>query len=237
LHGQKTVSRRAWILAGSTIVGLGALAAIWRFTPLADYLTSDEIRSWARALRRVPWAPAALVFAYTPASLVMFPTPVLTLFAVIAFGAWTGAAYALGGIMLSAFALYVVGRYVRYEKVRKFASRGVDTARDLAHDHGIMTIIAANLMPVPPFGVQCFIAGAVRMKFWEFALGNLISRAPGVIVAALFARELLAALDDDSPVNYWLLAPAALAFIAFWYYGRRWALNHQRRPRRRRRKR
>lgn len=178
--------------------------------------------SWARALRKNPWAPAALVLAYTPASLVMFPTPVLTLFSVIAFGAWRGGWYALGGIMLSAFALYAVGRFVRYEKVRRFASRGVDDARAFAREHGIVAVIAANLMPVPPFGVQCFLAGAVRMKFWEFAVGNLVSRAPGVIVAALFARELLAALDDES-VNLWLLVPAAAAFVAMVYFGRRWA--------------
>ena len=222
-----------WILIGAA-AALAALAAAWHWTPLADYLSAHEIRGWARALRRDPWAPAALVLAYTPASLVMFPTPLLTLFAVIAFGAWAGGSYALGGIMLSACALYAIGRFVRYERLRKFASRrGVDTARDLAREHGILTVIAANLMPVPPFGVQCIAAGAVRMKFWEFALGNLISRAPGVIVAALFARELLAALDDES-VNYWLLVPAVLAFIAFWYFGRRWALQHQRRRRPRR---
>jgi uncharacterized membrane protein YdjX (TVP38/TMEM64 family) len=81
-------------------------------------------------------------------------------------------------------------------------------------------------MPVPPFGVQCFLAGTMRMKFWEFALGNFISRAPGVIVAAIFARELLNALDDDSAINYWLLVPAALASIALWYYAQRWAKRH-----------
>jgi phospholipase D1/2 len=154
----------------------------------------------------------------------MFPTPLLTLFAVIAFGAWPGAGYALAGIMLSACAFYATGRYVRYEKVRRLASRGVDTARAFAREHGIVAVIAANLMPVPPFGVQCFLAGAIRMKFWEFALGNLISRAPGVIVAALFARELLAALDEDASVNYWLLVPAALAFVGMWFFGRRWAV-------------
>ena len=206
---------------------LGGLAAAWHWTPLADYLSAHEVLAWARELRRVPWAPIGLVLAYTPASLVMFPTPVLTLFSVIAFGSWRGAWLAMGGIMLSAVVFYVVGRFVRYEKVRRLASRGsIDDARAFAREHGIVAVIAANLMPVPPFGVQCFLGGAVRMKFWEFALGNLISRAPGVIVAALFARELLAALDDES-INYWLLVPAAAAFIAMWYFGRRWAARRE----------
>ena len=220
------MSRRARILVGAVLV-IGALGAAWRWTPLADYLTADQIIHWARALRRDPWAPAALVLAYTPASLIMFPTPLLTLFAVIAFGALAGAGYALGGIMLSAFALYAIGRYVRYDKIRRFASRGVDTARAVAREHGIVAVVAANLMPVPPFGVQCFLAGAVRMKLWEFTVGNLISRAPGVIVAAIFARELLAMLDDDSGVNYWLIVPAALGFAAMWYFGRRWAKRYE----------
>lgn len=221
----KRPSRRVLLVLGA--VAMAALAAIWHWTPAADYLNAAEIIGWARKLRRNPWAPAALVLAYTPASLIMFPTPLLTLFAVIAFGALAGAGYALGGIMLSAVALYAIGRYVRYDKVRRFASRGVDAARAMAREHGIVAVIAANLMPVPPFGVQCFLAGAVRMKLWEFTLGNLISRAPGVIVAAIFARELLAMLDDDSGVNYWLLVPAALGSAAIWYVGRRWAKRYE----------
>jgi len=216
------VPRRSWILIGA-LLAAGALAAGWHYTPLADYLSASAILEWARALRRNPWAPAVLVVAYTPASLVMFPTPVLTLFAVLAFGALRGGSYALGGIMLSGFALYAIGRFVKYRRIRSFASRGMDAARDIAREHGILAVIAANLMPVPPFGVQCFVAGSMRMKFWEFALGNLISRAPGVIVAALFARELLAALDEDSGVNYWLLVPAALGFGALWFFAHRWA--------------
>jgi len=229
------VSRRARLLLGAILV-IGALAAAWRWTPLADYLSAEHIVGWARALRRNPWAPALLVLAYTPGTMLMFPTPVLTLFAVIAFGAWPGAAYALAGIMLSACVLYAIGRFVRYEKVRRFASRGVEAARDLAHEHGILAVVAANFMPVPPFGVQSFIAGAVRMKFWEFALGNLISRGPGVVLAAIFTRELLAALDDDSGINYWLLVPAGIVFVAIAVFGRRWAKRRESRRSRTRKK-
>jgi uncharacterized membrane protein YdjX (TVP38/TMEM64 family) len=230
----KKPSRRLLLVLG--VLAMGALAAVWRYTPVADHLSAADVVAWARKLRRSPWAPAALVLSYTPASLIMFPTPLLTLFAVIAFGALLGGAYALGGIMLSAVALYAIGRYVRYEKLRRFASRGVDTARAVAREHGIVAVIAANLMPVPPFGVQCFVAGAIRMKFWEFAAGNLISRAPGVIVAALFARELLGMLDDDSGVNYWLIIPAALGFLAMWYFGRRWARGYEEKAKAKRRK-
>ena len=88
-------------IALGTLV-LVALAAAWRYTPLKECITSENITAWARAVRELWWAPIALVVAYTPAAVLMVPRPVLTLFAVLAFGVWLGLAYATAGVMAAA---------------------------------------------------------------------------------------------------------------------------------------
>src|SRR5688572_28578170 len=82
--------RPAWGKLIVAALALAALAAAWRYTPLSEYITGQRLSGWARAMRETPWAPMALVIAYTPAAFVMFPRPVLTLIAVIAFGPWPG---------------------------------------------------------------------------------------------------------------------------------------------------
>src|SRR3954467_5556540 len=77
---------------------LGALAAAWRFTPLAQLITPEHVSGWARVVRQAKWAPAALVLAYTPAEFIMFPRAALTLLGSIAFGPWRGFAYGFAGI-------------------------------------------------------------------------------------------------------------------------------------------
>ena len=66
-------------------------------------------------------------------------------------------------------------------------------------------------------------------------VGGIIAGAiigSGELLIGGIVLILSAALDDDSGINYWLLVPAGIGFLAMWYFGRRWAERHQsgRRP-------
>ena len=53
----------------------------------------------------------------------MFPRPLITLAAVVAFGPWLGFLYALIGILVAAAVAYYAGR-LRRDTVRRLAGRG-----------------------------------------------------------------------------------------------------------------
>src|SRR4051812_6179479 len=99
----------AWGKLLAAVLIIAGLAAVWRFTPLAELITPEHVSVWARALRQAKWAPAALVLAYTPAEFVMFPRAVLTLLASISFGPWRGFAYGFTGIFVASLATYWAG--------------------------------------------------------------------------------------------------------------------------------
>ena len=135
---------RAWwklALAGLFIV---ALAAAWRFTPLYDYLTGERVRDWARLVRETPWAPVALILAYTPAAFLMFPRPLLTLVAVIAFGRWIGFACAMAGILLSAFAAFYAGRLLPPSTMRRYGGRYYEPAKRALERHGLVAVFESR---------------------------------------------------------------------------------------------
>jgi uncharacterized membrane protein YdjX (TVP38/TMEM64 family) len=215
--------RPAWGKIAAAVLVLAALAAVWRYTPVAEYLTAERIREWARLVRETPWAPVAVILAYTPASLILFPRPLITLLIVVAFGPWLGIAYAVTGIMLAAMVTYYLGRALPRRKVREIGGDKAEALGKGARRHGVIAVVAFNLLPVPPFAVQNMIAGAVRIKVWEYALGSVLSLIPAIIATAVFGNQVSAALDDAAEVSWWAIGAAAIGLAIFIYFGRRWA--------------
>jgi hypothetical protein len=105
------------IVLGAIVAAL-ALTLLWRYTPLAEYVTPRNALDWAQRFSAYWWAPLVVILAYTPASLVMFPRWLITLMAVAAFGPWAAFAYAQTGVLVAAIAGYVTGELVNRETVR-----------------------------------------------------------------------------------------------------------------------
>ena len=215
-------AKPAWGKLAAMAAVLVALALAWRYTPLNEFLSRENIREWARAARETPWAPIAVILAYTPAALFMFPRPLLTLLTIIAFGRWLGAAYSGAGIMLAAMATYYAGRMMRRETVVRLAGGKLDEAGKVLREHGIVAVFASNQLPVPPFAVQGLIAGAIRIPAWQYAVGSLLGMAPGLLAATVFAGELRAALEDPSSISWWVFALVIVVFAAFIWGVRKW---------------
>jgi uncharacterized membrane protein YdjX (TVP38/TMEM64 family) len=213
----------AWTKLGLIVLVVCGLAAAWRFTPLADVLTPQNLAGWARSVGGSRWTALVLVLAYTPGAFLMFPRPVLTLVTILALGVRIGLAVSMAGIMLSALSTYAAGRFLKRSTVRHLVGEKLDKAGDLLRGHGVVAMFAANMLPVPPFGVQGILAGALRIPLWEYALGTFLSLLPGALMITAFGAQIRTAFEDPSQVNYWLPALAAVAFGAFIYIGRRWA--------------
>src|SRR5689334_5866378 len=112
-HMVETTRRRrrpAWGKLALLALGVAALAAAWRYTPLAQFVSPQRIMGFARLAGSTKWAPFAVVAAYIPAAFVMFPRPLLSLFAIVAFGLWIGGLCVVLGVMAAALATYYAGR-------------------------------------------------------------------------------------------------------------------------------
>jgi phospholipase D1/2 len=221
--GLKRKGRRpAWgrILIAAAV--FAALAAAWRFTPLSELITAERVIAWARALRGVSWAPIAVMLAYTPAAFVMFPRPLLTLFTVIAFGPWLGFAYGMTGILLSALATYYAGRVLRPDTVKRLAGDKLDDVTKALRRHGRLAMLAVRIVPAAPFAVEGIIAGALRIKVWDYALGTFLGMLPGVLATTVFGDQIATALEDPSRINWWLVGAVIIALLAMTWFVRRW---------------
>jgi len=212
----------AWGKLLAIVVVVAALAAAWRYTPLSEYITAERITGWARAIRGWSWAPLVVMFLYTPAAFVMFPRPVLTLLTVIAFGPWLGFAYGMTGIIGSALATYYVGRLLPEKTLQRLAGNKLDDVIKALRRRGLMAMLAVRIIPVAPFAVEGFIAGAVPIKLWEYTLGTFLGMLPGVLATSVFGGQLAAALEDPSTINWWIVGGVILAMVALTWYVKRW---------------
>jgi len=216
--------KRYWLKAAGLVVLIAGLTALWRLTPLADYLSADRITAWAQRFADAPWAPVAVMAAYVPAALILFPRPLITLFAVVAFGPWLGFVYSMFGIVVSAFLTYLAGMRLDRSIVRRLSGPQLDRIIRVLRQRGLVAMTALRLVPLAPFAVEGVIAGAIHIRLRDFLLGTAIGMLPGTLAATVFGDQLHAGLQDPGQVNYWLIGGVVVALVVASALVRRWLL-------------
>ena len=215
--------RWSWVL-GAAVVIIGLLLA-WRYTPLAQLATPDHIIGWAHEFNGLWWAPLVVISAYIPACFVMFPRPLITLFAVVAFGTKLGVVYALTGILLSAEVTYFTGRLINRDTVRRIAGTRLNRVSEILRRRGLIAMTALRLVPLAPFAVLGLVAGAIRVKLWHFTLGTALGMLPGTVTTILLGDQIETALRDPGEINYWPVAAAVLVLAGAAFAVRKWLFN------------
>ncbi len=211
----------AWVKLSIIAAVFIGLAALWRFTPLAGVVSAETVIGWAHDFGTRWWAPLVVIAAYTPACFVMFPRPLITLAAVVAFGAWFGFLYALIGIVASAAVTYFVGQRMRRDTVRRLAGPKLDRIVAVLKRHGLVAMTLLRLVPLAPFAVEGMVAGAVHLKLWHLLVGTAIGMLPGTLAATLFGDQLESAVTGGG-INWWVVGSAALLLAGGAIAVKRW---------------
>jgi len=203
----------AWGKLALFAVMIVALTALWRWTPLAHTVSAERVLDLAHDFGSQWWAPLVVMAAYTPACLVMFPRPLITLAAVIAFGPWLGFLYSLMGIVGSSVVTYYIGRRMRRDTVRRLAGPRLDRMIDVLKKYGLIAMTLLRLVPIAPFAVESIVAGAIHMRLWHVMLGTAIGLLPGTLATTIFGDAIETALTGTGDVNWWLVG-GAVALLA-----------------------
>lgn len=208
------------LLIGVAIVGL--LTAAWRFSPLAHVFTPEGVIAWFESFAANWWAPLVIVAAYTPASVVMFPRPIITLAAVVSFGAWEGFAFAMTGVVLASAIGYYAGRAFGRQAVRRLAGPRLNRLTQVLQRRGVIAITAVRLVPIAPFIVESMVAGAIHMKLWQLSVGTFLGMLPGTLMATVLGDVIESALHDPSRINWWFVGGVAALLATATYIVQRW---------------
>ena len=214
--------RKLWIAGAAVGSLLVVLFALWKFTPLGEMFSAENVEGTLEAISGRWWTPWLLAALFTPAALVMFPRPILTLAAVAVFGFAEGFAIAMGGVLASATIFYLAGRRIDEKRLEHLAGPRIPRVRKMLQREGLMAVTVIGLLPVAPFTIEMLIFGALRVKLWHVLVGVFLAMLPGMIGTTVIGHQLMNSLRQGQTMNRGIVAATVVALVALGFFTHRW---------------
>ena len=222
--------RWRYALPGLAVLLIAAMAGLWQWTPLGDYLDIGVLTGMAVRFSRQPFTPFVVIAGYVLAGLLSIPITILIVVTGVVFGALKGGIYALSGTLISAAVTYGIGRWLGRETVRKLAGKRINNLSKRLAKRGLVAMVILRLLPVAPFTVVNVIAGASQIGMRDYMLGTLLGMGPGIVITVLFAHNLASAMRDPSPGSFAMVALIAVVLIAVSVALQRLFITHDKSP-------
>jgi uncharacterized membrane protein YdjX (TVP38/TMEM64 family) len=215
-------ARIPWREIAITLVGIAILAALaFAIDPLHEAVKAalqgdnDEVR---RQIDRMGAAGPLLILALALLhAVVLYPAEIVDAAAGYAYGFFPALALMTVSWVLSGLVCWVVGRRVarplfdrwfgssRFERVERAIERG-----------GPPLLIAMRLIPILPFSIVSYAAGAARVPAWRFLWTTALGYLPITALAVYFGTKLEGMSLTDP-----LVLGSALALLALLAIGHR----------------
>jgi|APTNR8051073442_1049403.scaffolds.fasta_scaffold00141_9 phosphatidylserine/phosphatidylglycerophosphate/cardiolipin synthase-like enzyme/uncharacterized membrane protein YdjX (TVP38/TMEM64 family) len=227
------VVARHLVFVGLGIGAIVALSLVWRVGPLPEWLDTEGLAAWWQTFGNTPMAAGITVATFVVGGFVMVPLTVLITTAAIAFGPVLGSAYAFAGALLAAAVDYGLGALLGQGWARRLLGPRWRRIGDALSGRGALAIALVRLVPVAPYFVVNFLAGAIRVRFLHFVLGTALGLAPGILALSMLGAQIGAVLRKPDWLNISVLVAITLVLILGLSLGVRWL--HRRHGRRRRR--
>lgn len=213
-------------------IGIAALllvAAVWFAAAPVRLPSIAELVALAERGRGSPLAPAIALLAFMAGGVAVFPINLLIAATLVVFGPIYGAIYALLGSLASAAVMHSLGRRLPQGQVARLLGRRGERLRRRIVGYGVLAVAIVRFLPLAPFSVVSFVAGAARVERGVYAAGTALGMLPGIALYALFVDRALAALADPRPWTWLIAAAAALLIVALALAARAWLARAARR--------
>lgn len=211
------------------IAVVGAMAIIWRWTPLEEWLDIGSVLQAARWIEAQPYSPLIVLTAFLAGGLVSFPVTLMIIATIVIFGPWPGLVYTLLGAELSAICMFFIGRLLGQETVRKLSGALLNRLNCKLSKSGLAAVIMFRIVPVAPFTVINLIAGVSDISTRDFALGTLIGLLPGTIAIAFVGDQIAKSMKAPDLTSLTILAVSIVTAAAALYGLRRFLISRQQR--------
>jgi uncharacterized membrane protein YdjX (TVP38/TMEM64 family) len=215
---------------GVTLAGVALLAGMVLAIPELRHAFGAAIRGDTAEVRTeldsLGVAGPLLILALALIHAVVFyPAEIVDAAAGFVYGFFPALALVMVGWMLSGFLCYAVGRSVarplldrwlgakRFERLEAMIERG-----------GATLLLAVRLIPIVPFSLLSYTAGAARVPPWRFAWTTALGYLPITALSVYFGTRL-EGLSLTDP----LILGSAAALLAL-LLGGHWILRRQSRP-------
>ncbi len=189
-------SRPPLLEIGITLAGVALLAGLVFAVPAlheaslaAIHGETDKVQSEIASLGL---AGPLLILALTMLHAVVFyPAEIVDAAAGLAYGFLPALLLMMFGWVLSGLACFFVGRSVARPLLdRWFGSERFERIEARIERGGAKALIAARLIPIFPFSIVCYAAGAARVPVWRFTWTTAVGYLPITAISVYFGTQL-----------------------------------------------
>ncbi len=192
---------------------------LWLVAPLhqaAAFALRGDTTGLRNQLRDLgPWGALVLVGVILAHAAIPYPAEIPTAAAGFVYGFAVALPLVMLAWLLSALATYAMGRYAGRSLLHRLAGeRRFGTAEATVLRGGATVLLAARLVPIVPFSLTGYVAGAARVPLRRFAWTTVVGFLPLTLVFVLLGSRLQS-LSLSDPLLYMALAPIlALLLLA-----------------------
>ena len=219
--------RLPWAEIGITLLGLALLAALAiAVDPLRESVTAliqgdqDEVRNQIDRLGL--WGPLLILALTVLHAIVFYPAEIVDAAAGFAYGFFPALLLMMVGWLANGLVCWAIGRSIarplldrwfgaeRFERVERAIERG-----------GATLLIAMRLIPILPFSIVSYAAGAARVPLARFLWTTAVGYLPITAIAVYFGTRL-----EDLSLTDPLVIGSGLALLALLGAGH-WTMRRQ----------
>jgi uncharacterized membrane protein YdjX (TVP38/TMEM64 family) len=219
----RRLGRRAWLVLGSGLALMGALAMVWTNPDVLAWINPSHLVSLAGDWAQGPLAPPLAILAIVLLGLTGFPVLIIILTVGLLFDTWLALAINVIGVNASAALLFGLGTVLGRDAVERFGGRAIPALSKRLAKQGAATVAALRNLPIAPFTLVNLICGATHIRFRDYMLGTLLGMGPGIIALSFLGDRLARSLKNPDLATLGGLAGVAVITAGLAHLFQRWA--------------
>jgi uncharacterized membrane protein YdjX (TVP38/TMEM64 family) len=214
--------RLPWLEIGVTLAGIALLAAMVLGIPPLRHAVEAALQGDTTEVRHQidklgVGGPLLIIAMALIHSVVIYPAEIVNAAAGFVYGFLPALAIVTVGWMASALLCYAVGtRVARPLLDRFFGVERFERFERMIERGGIPLLLALRLIPVVPFSLVGYAAGAARVPLWRFIWTTLVGYLPITALAVYFGTRLEGMEITDPLVLGSVAALLILLFVGNW---------------------
>ena len=168
-----------------TAIAVAAVVAVVLLVPLP---TALQLRDWAASAG--PWFPLAFLAAHVVVTVLPFPRTAFTLAAGLLFGPALGVAIAVTASTVSALLALLMVRGLGWQLSKLVSHPAVEAVDARLRARGWAAVLSLRLIPVVPFSVLNYAAGASSVRVLPYLLATVAGLLPGTAAVVILGDAL-----------------------------------------------
>jgi len=212
--GRSVVSDRAQLIAGlaSVLLGVAVIFVVPELRHCVNLVLHGEFTRLREYIQSLGAGGVALLLGLMVLhAIVFYPSEIATTTAGWVYGFWGGLAIAVVGWLLAAMLSFALGRALGGPLLRRLLGDRFGALEQAMERGGVSLLISGRLIPVVPFALLGYVAGATRVNPWRFAWTSVVGYLP-LTVAVTYLGSQAQTFSAGDPL-VWTFAAVLLALI------------------------